>query len=259
MGIKTVLCKACGMLFQTRDFPCLSGDHGAKYCGRRCAGLGGGDSKIMPSDEPELIRLAAEGMTTKELASRFGCRDGVIIKRLRHLGMSRGKARRGSVNGMFGRTHTPEAIAKIRSANARQFATTAARTAHAHRTIRAIEMGKFGNTSKLETVVGEALVRLGVRALPQHGIRSQETGRYIACVDFFLPDLNAALEVNGTFWHADPRVYDGSNLKPAQVKTLERYAVKEAELRKMGIPIVEVWEADIRRDTDAAVRAALGL
>jgi G:T-mismatch repair DNA endonuclease (very short patch repair protein) len=67
-----------------------------------------------------------------------------------------------------------------------------------------------------------------------------------------------ALEVNGTFWHADPRVYAGRRLKPAQVKTLERYRRKAAALRELGMPIAEVWEADLERDARRAVRVALG-
>src|SRR5699024_281803 len=42
-------------------------------------------------------------------------------------------------------------------------------------------------------------------------------GRFVACVDFMLSD-GRALEVNGTFWHTDPRVYPDGPTFPAQVR-----------------------------------------
>ncbi len=84
-------------------------------------------------------------------------------------------------------------------------------------------------------------------------------GRYVAVVDYFLPDLNTALEFNGTFWHADPRTYPDGPKHPSQHRTAKKYAEKLQHLADRGIPVVEVWEMDFEADPEHAVRTALNL
>jgi G:T-mismatch repair DNA endonuclease (very short patch repair protein) len=72
-----------------------------------------------------------------------------------------------------------------------------------------------------------------------------------------LPDRDLAIEVNGTFWHADPRVYPNGPVKPSQRRTLTRYTRKLQLLKGLGIRVVEVWEADFKADPIPAVQAAL--
>ena len=127
-----------------------------------------------------------------------------------------------------------------------------------HKTSAAIASGKFSRVSKIEYEVAKALSAIGIDAIHQYGLREAATGRYVACLDFFLPDLGIAIEVNGTYWHADPRFYDRSHLSQSQVRTTERYAVKVDLLRELGIPLVEIWEHDIKQSVENAVTQALG-
>ena len=78
-------------------------------------------------------------------------------------------------------------------------------------------------------------------------------------LDFFLPEVNTAIEVNGTFWHVDPRAYPNGPTHDSQRRTLSKYARKVALLADLGIPIAEVWEMDFRADPIGSVRKALGL
>jgi G:T-mismatch repair DNA endonuclease (very short patch repair protein) len=127
------------------------------------------------------------------------------------------------------------------------------------KTTEAVASGKFNRVSKVEHVVAKEMAALGIDFVHQYGIRNPDTGRYAACLDFYLPKSNTAVEVNGTFWHADPRFYDGSKLFPAQKRTASRYARKVALLKRRGIRLVEIWEHDIKQDSQQAVESALGL
>ena len=122
-------------------------------------------------------------------------------------------------------------------------------------TARAIAEGRISPVSKLEDEVAEVLDGLGVSYTRQVPVRGA-AGRFVACVDFMLSD-GRALEVNGTFWHADPRVYPDGPTFPAQVRTAERWDRKVAALDALGIPVVVVWEKDLRDDFAEALRVAL--
>ena len=71
-------------------------------------------------------------------------------------------------------------------------------------------------------------------------------GRYV--YDFLLPD-RALVEVHGTYWHADPRVYHPSSLTAKQRKQLLRDFDKRRFAAERGYRLKVVWELDLDRDT----------
>jgi len=114
------------------------------------------------------------------------------------------------------------------------------------RTTENIMSGKISRVSQLEKDVARLLRRRGVKAVTQYGLRD-ESGRYCACVDIFVPSVNVAVEVNGTYWHADPLVYRGRR-DAAQQRSHDRYERKRTILAERGIRLVEVWEGDFKLD-----------
>lgn len=120
-------------------------------------------------------------------------------------------------------------------------------------TSKNIATGKISRVSKIEFVVKDILESIGVDFSHQYGIRDKESGRYLASVDFYLPGKRIAIEVNGTFWHADPRFYKKEDLKPSQQRTLSRYSKKEKTLKAMGIKLVEIWEYDLLNSIDETI------
>lgn len=245
-------CRVCSKPFFARTFPSLNRGQRGTCCSRQCAGR-----TMCAVSDGDVLRLRNEGLRTEEIAARLGCSTTAVRRVLRANGLAYSKVCAGARNGMHGRGHTPDVVARLRAFTIARFASPEERRMASERSIAAIASGKHGRKSSPEGIVGKVLSDIGVAAIPQHCIRGAAGGRWIACVDFYLPAYRAALEVNGTFWHADPRVYGGRDLKPAQIKTLERYACKEAALRAMDIPILEVWEADIRKDATIAVRNVL--
>ena len=123
---------------------------------------------------------------------------------------------------------------------------------------QAIVEGRMTRPSKLEGLVRGILERLDLTYEAQWPIRGDD-GRYAAVIDFYLPSQNTALEVNGTFWHVDPRKYPDGPTHRSQRRTLNYYARKIKLLAAKNITLTEVWEIDLHLDPEAAVRKALGL
>jgi len=114
-----------------------------------------------------------------------------------------------------------------------------------------IANGEINRISKIEYIVADKLKLLNIKFIHQYAIRDASTGRFCACVDFYLPDHNIAIEVNGTFWHADPRIYPNRNtLKPSQIRTLTKYSNKITVLKRLNIHLIEIWEFDITKNPD---------
>jgi len=110
----------------------------------------------------------------------------------------------------------------------------------------------------MEQRVAPILDKLDITHQPQYRIRGDD-GRFAAVVDYYLPDLNTALEFNGTFWHSDPRVYPNGPQHASQKRTEEKYQRKLKCLAAQGISVVEVWEIDFKDNPEKSVRCALGL
>jgi len=123
-------------------------------------------------------------------------------------------------------------------------------------TSKAMADGRFPRVSGLEKEVGVILDTMGIAKIPQYLIRD-DNGRYGAVIDFFLPDWDVAMEVNGTFWHADPRVYPNGPVKTGQRNVITTYLRKQTLLACKGIRLIEVWELDFRQNPEGAVNAAL--
>lgn len=125
-------------------------------------------------------------------------------------------------------------------------------------TSRAIAEGRIPRVSKIEIAVGEVLTSLGVTHEGQYRIRGAG-GRYTAVIDYYLPLEKIALEVNGTFWHADPRMYPSGPVYESQRRTQHRYSKKKELLAKKGLHLCELWEMDLMEDLEGTVKTALGL
>jgi G:T-mismatch repair DNA endonuclease (very short patch repair protein) len=64
--------------------------------------------------------------------------------------------------------------------------------------------------------------------------------------DFLLP-ARLLVEVHGTYWHADPRCYDGKTLTPDQRRNRLHDIDKKFFAADRGYRLKVVWEADLAR------------
>lgn len=102
---------------------------------------------------------------------------------------------------------------------------------------------KYG-TSKLEDdFAKEFLDKLGVKYVYQ--FEAKDIGRFF---DFYLPDSNLIIEIDGDFWHGNPEKYKKEELKGHQIRAqrIDEYKTKWALMH--SIPILRIWESDIRKN-----------
>jgi G:T-mismatch repair DNA endonuclease (very short patch repair protein)/predicted DNA-binding protein YlxM (UPF0122 family) len=181
-----------------------------------------------------------EKLSQKTIAQRFGLTQSAVGYRMRRYGIpTRGKANNGTKNGMHGRTHTSEAREKMRKANARQFSDPKVREAHALLTAKQIQSGRTGKSyNKLEQRVAKILDASGIVYEQQYRL-----GRFL--FDFYLPATHTLLEVHGTFWHADPRIYSHDRLSRIQQRNVANDLKKAAYATTHGYRLQVLWEADV--------------
>lgn len=65
--------------------------------------------------------------------------------------------------------------------------------------------------------------------------------------DFYLPYLNAVIECQGDYWHANPAKYSFLNINNIQKTNLERDKRKKRYLTDNNMPALFLWEYDIKK------------
>ncbi|HFU2857305.1 TPA: hypothetical protein ACGQ50_000845 [Enterobacter cloacae] len=121
-------------------------------------------------------------------------------------------------------------------------------------TAAVIASGKLKQVSGLEDKVAELLTFFGVDFKRQVLCTDPAT-----CVFDFLIGENIVLEVNGTFWHCDPRFYPSGAVSPAQVRNLQRYAIKTRIIADKGFKLLEIWEHDFKESPVNSVIKVINL
>ena len=105
-------------------------------------------------------------------------------------------------------------------------------------------------TSKLdEDFASQFLDKLGVKYVYQ--FEAKDIGRFF---DFYLPELNLIVEVDGDFWHGNPDKYQKEELRGHQIRAqrIDEYKTKWALMH--SIPILRFWESDIRKNPKKVIK-----
>ena len=101
---------------------------------------------------------------------------------------------------------------------------------------------KFG-TSKLEQDFAEQFLdKLGIEYEWQY--EAKDIGRFY---DFKIKN-GPILEINGSYWHGDERIYEEKDLNNVQKRAKYVDKLKEKWALLNGIPIYYIWEKDIREN-----------
>jgi DNA mismatch endonuclease (patch repair protein) len=105
-------------------------------------------------------------------------------------------------------------------------------------------------------------------ALDKNKIRYEQQCRFkIGIMDFYLPDAKIALFVDGTIWHADPRVYEEHeqlffSKKISRTEAWKKVTAKEvwlkdaqhnAYLESRGFIVIRFWEKEIIENIDKCI------
>ena len=106
---------------------------------------------------------------------------------------------------------------------------------------------KYG-TSKLEDYFAENFLNvLGVKYVRQ--FEAKEIGRFY---DFFCPDANVIIEVDGDYYHSYGLTYEEKN--PMQKHNQWVDKVKDEWALSHGIPILRIWENDIHDNPEKVMK-----
>ncbi len=89
----------------------------------------------------------------------------------------------------------------------------------------------------------EILDKLGVKYEQQFEAKS--IGRFY---DFYLPNHNVLIEIDGSYWHSDPRLYS-KPINAIQKRNKRVDEIKNKWALINGYVLIRLWEKDIIGDT----------
>ena len=119
----------------------------------------------------------------------------------------------------------------------------------ARRAVRHPHHQKYGTSKLEEDFAKNFLDKLGVKYVYQ--FEAKDIGRFY---DFYLPSHNLIIEVDGGYYHSDPRVVDENKLNPMQKHNKRVDEHKNKWALAHGIPIMRIWEKDIREAPDKVMK-----
>jgi len=90
----------------------------------------------------------------------------------------------------------------------------------------------------LETKFAKMLTELGIKFKAQHILKDK-------IYDFYLPDYGILIEVDGDYYHCNPRKYPKGPINKMQKKNLKNDAYKDNLAKAWGFELIRIWEYDI--------------
>jgi very-short-patch-repair endonuclease len=109
-------------------------------------------------------------------------------------------------------------------------------------TKRAVHHQKYGTSKLEEDFARDFLDKLGLKYVYQF---ETDIGRWF---DFYLPEHNLLIEVDGSYYHSDPRLVKESEMNPMQKHNKRVDKHKDEWALMHGIPLIRIWEKDIREN-----------
>jgi G:T-mismatch repair DNA endonuclease (very short patch repair protein) len=91
----------------------------------------------------------------------------------------------------------------------------------------------------IETLTYQALTELNISFDKQYRV-----GKFVC--DVFIPERKLVIEVQGDYWHGNPRFYSEETMNKTQRVHFERDKKKREAYNKAGLKLIELWESDIK-------------
>lgn len=99
----------------------------------------------------------------------------------------------------------------------------------------------YTGATKPEKYLKKVLQELKTNFISQKLFTSAEYGR--CYYDFYLPDTNTVIEVDGDYWHGNPKIYPTLNEQQQKCKIRDRQ--KELVLKQKNVILIRVWESEL--------------
>ncbi len=107
---------------------------------------------------------------------------------------------------------------------------------------RALQIIPFYDT-KIELKIQGFLEQLGIHYIKQFYVK--EIKDKYRC-DIFIPSMNLIIEVDGNYWHGNPKFYSRKQLSEKQKEQKIRDKLRTDQLKQYGFRVVRLWEDDIK-------------
>jgi len=108
-----------------------------------------------------------------------------------------------------------------------------------------IELQRRKEPTSIESKVYEALEKRGIKHHRQYVINKKFT------CDVAIPEKKIIIEVQGNYWHANPKQFPNPNKR--QREQIKKDRSKKAYLEKCGYKVVYLWESEINSDMDSCM------
>jgi DNA mismatch endonuclease, patch repair protein len=112
------------------------------------------------------------------------------------------------------------------------------------------ELGLNGIPTKLEQAMEDALKKYDIHYVTQYKYT-------IGFMDFYVPDSNIAVFVDGSYWHADPRIFQAENMlffgKTAQW-VWQKDLRQVNYLKSQGYTVLRFWEKEVYENVDDCIK-----
>jgi very-short-patch-repair endonuclease len=131
-------------------------------------------------------------------------------------------------HGNTGNSHSEESKALMREATSRR-----------------ISEGKFGKTNTIPMKIFEDLLN----ELEYKNIQKEHFIKYYT-VDFADVKNKIAFEIDGDFWHSNPRVYPNGPIYKSQKKVTNNDKTKQKFLTNLEWTVIRFWEYDLKNNID---------
>ena len=108
---------------------------------------------------------------------------------------------------------------------------------------------KYGTSKLEERFAREFLDKLGLKYTYQY--EAQSIGRYF---DFRIEPKGPIIEIQGSYWHGDSRLYEEKDLNATQKRSRKIDEYKKKWCSMNGIPLIYIWEEDINKDPEGIMK-----
>ena len=260
-------CAACSKNFNRRKSNHIAriNKHGIQptYCSQDCS------NKSRSIQWPDTIgNEYLAGATTIDLAKKYHATSKAVWDHLQRIGIQTrpgGRKPKKTYNAplnprqVWSKTatgHTKEAKQRISQYALLRYSDPKERERLQQQAYKQMHEGTILMSSKLEDRVALELSKRGYIFGRQIGIRDPNTRRFFACADFMLIN-GTIIEINGTYWHADPRKYPNGPIYDTQKKKIESDKRKRQKFAELHIPLIELWEMDLEADMIGTLDKAL--
>lgn len=164
-------------------------------------------NKDLDNSDPRIFKIAQKALGRKaSLETKQKQRESALKR---------------EVSGHLGKKHSPETKEKMRIATAGRY-----------------RNGFFKKPSKIHLKVKDFLDSLSISYSEEHHL-------VYYSLDFGFPEIKICIEVQGSYFHVDPRIYPNGPVDKIQRRNFGRDIAKKKFLKSLGWSIIEIWEPEI--------------